>query len=581
VKHFTGSNIPWDRPSRQTWTTLPGKWLCGWLLALLLAPAQAAPGGLDTTFAGTGKAIITFGGAFAEAEAVGLQGDGRIVIAGLSGTDPNYLIAVARFLPDGSLDSSFGTAGKVTTPVVGSDDRGNCLAIQADGKIVVAGSSKVSLTRNDIAVVRYLSDGTLDTTFGTGGKMTTRLTGGYDAATGVAMQNDGKIVIACWANYNFGILRYLSDGSLDPTFGNGGSKITSIVADLGTPYIDSPYCLALQPDGRIVLAGYSYNGSNNDAALIRYLSDGILDASFGNGGIVTTAIGSSNDYARAIALAKDGKIVTTGYSRSTYHDLAVVRYASNGSLDPTFGNGGKVTTPGSGDNDGNALGIQSDSKLVVAGSAKPSDTGFQDFIVARYTSTGSLDATFGTGGKVITNLTTGNDVGRSLVLQKDGKIVVAGGAAGSAVVVRYQGGPFTPYDQWKLNQLGDVFTPDLGDNDGDRLVTLAEYALLLSPITPSQSPAANVFTYAEGDRLRMFVPRDPAHNDITVSVEATGDLATGVWTSLATSTLGAPFTGPGYVGGDGTTSGVKNVEVRDVVNISTATQRWMRVKVVH
>ena len=92
---------------------------------------------------------------------------------------------------------------------------------------------------------------------------------------------------------------------------------------------------------------------------------------------------------------------------------------------------------------------------------------------------------------------------------------------------------------------------------------------------------ASVFAYAEGKRLRMFVPRDPAHNDITVSVEATGDLVAGPWTALATSTLGAPFTGPGYVGGDDATPGVKTVEVRDTVNISSATQRWLRVKVTH
>src|SRR4029078_8361595 len=112
------------------------------------------------------------------------------------------------------------------------------------------------------------------------------------------------------------------------------------------------------------------------------------------------------------------------------------------------------------------------------------------------------------------------------------------------------------------------------------LANLAEYALVLSPTAPSQPPGASVFAYAEGDRLRMFVPRDTTHNDITVSVEATGDLA-GPWTALATSTLGTPFTGPGYVGGDNTWPGIKIVEVRDIVNISAATQRWLRVKVTH
>ena len=134
--------------------------------------------------------------------------------------------------------------------------------------------------------------------------------------------------------------------------------------------------------------------------------------------------------------------------------------------------------------------------------------------------------------------------------------------------------------QWKMQRLG-LLAPDLGDTDADGLVHLTEYALVLSPTAPSQPPGASVFTYADGKRLRMFVPRDPAHNDITVSVEATGDLVAGPWTPLAASTLGAPFTGPGYVGGDDATPGVKTGEVRDLVNLSATTQRWLRVKVTH
>ena len=137
----------------------------------------------------------------------------------------------------------------------------------------------------------------------------------------------------------------------------------------------------------------------------------------------------------------------------------------------------------------------------------------------------------------------------------------------------------TPIGAWKLANFGTCVLADAGDPDHDGLRNLAEYALLLSPTAPSQAPGASLFTYAEGRRLRMFVPRDPAHSDITVSVEATGDLIAGPWTPLATSTLGVPFTGPGYVGGDSATPGVKTVEVRDTVSMSTATQRWLRVKV--
>ncbi len=184
-------------------------------------------------------------------------------------------------------------------------------------------------------------------------------------------------------------------------------------------------------------------------------------------------------------------------------------------------------------------------------------------------------------GKVTTDFGSRDDVGLSMAIQDDGKVVVVGYSDIALALAGYETGSFTPLQQWKLTHLGDANAPDLGDPDSDGLRTLAEYGLGLLPETPSQPPGASVFTYAEGDRLRMFVPRDPAHNDIAVSVEATGDLVAGPWTPLATSTLGAPFNGPGYISGDDVTPGVKTGEVRDIVNFSSSTQRWLRVKVTH
>ena len=139
--------------------------------------------------------------------------------------------------------------------------------------------------------------------------------------------------------------------------------------------------------------------------------------------------------------------------------------------------------------------------------------------------------------------------------------------------------PMPAYQQWKFNHLGDVNAPDLGDPDRDGLVTLAEYGLGLLPEAFSHPPVASIFTDAEGSRLRMFVQRDPAHNDITVSIEVRTDLVYGPWTTLATSTLGAPFTGPGYIGGDDATPGIKTVEVRDIVTFTETDERFLRVKV--
>ena len=142
----------------------------------------------------------------------------------------------------------------------------------------------------------------------------------------------------------------------------------------------------------------------------------------------------------------------------------------------------------------------------------------------------------------------------------------------------YVFGP-SPYSLWKAAEVGDQFAPDNGDPDRDGVSNLAEYGLLRSPLIPNAAAtAAASALYPEGSRLRLFVPRDPARNDITLEVQATGDLP-GPWTTIASSVRGAPFAGPGYFGGDGATPGVKSVEVRDTINITDAPRRYLRVRV--
>jgi len=150
------------------------------------------------------------------------------------------------------------------------------------------------------------------------------------------------------------------------------------------------------------------------------------------------------------------------------------------------------------------------------------------------------------------------------------------GDKGSAYIF----GP-SPYALWKLSELNNQFASDLANPDSDALNNLSEYGLLRSPTIPEGAPFnAESVIYPEGERLRLFVPRDPARNDITLEVQATGDLL-GPWTTIATSALGAPFTGPGYFGGDSATPGVKSVEVRDIINVTDSSQRFLRVRVMH
>ncbi len=195
------------------------------------------------------------------------------------------------------------------------------MAIQSDGKIVVAEPYNNG-SDLDFAVARYNSDGSLDTSFDGDGKVTTDIDSG-DAALAMVIQSDGKILLAGYGGgYKyFALARYNSDGSLDNTFGTGG-KVTT---DIGGSY-DLVYDIAIQSDGKIIVTGDSYNG-NYDFALARYTSNGSLDLSFDGDGKVTTPIGGGNDYAYDIAIQSDGKIVVAGYSdNGSNDDFALVCY---------------------------------------------------------------------------------------------------------------------------------------------------------------------------------------------------------------------------------------------------------------
>src|SRR3990167_10464207 len=290
-----------------------------------------------------------------------------------------FLTVLSIFSASGELDTTFGTGGIVTT-IIGSgsfkSDVAYSVAIQSDGKIVVTGSSYNG--GNDFALVRYNTNGSLDT------KVTTSNDFSADVAYSVAIQSDGKIVVAGssdnnGSNNDFALVRYNTNGSLDTTFNSTGIVTTAIGSNT-----DVANSVAIQSDGKIVVAGYSYNGSNNDFALVRYNTDGSLDTTFNSTGIVTTAIGSSTDAANSVAIQSDGKIVVAGYSNNgSDYDFALVRYNTDGSLDTTFNSTGIVTTAIVSSSDyANSVAIQSDGKIVVAGYSWNGTSNV--FAVARY-----------------------------------------------------------------------------------------------------------------------------------------------------------------------------------------------------
>lgn len=397
-----------------------------------------SPGDLDTTFSATGRVTTAIGASSDHGYDVALQSDGKIVVAGDSHNGSNYDFAVVRYNVDGTLDTTFNGTGKATTDFGGFDDFGGSVALQSNGKIVVAGTSYTSSTAYRFALVRYNTNGSLDTTFNGTGIVTTTISG-YDIGLSVVAQADGRIVVAGYS-YNpnpvFTLVRYNANGSLDTTF-NGTGKVTTAIggnSDVGQSVV-------VQGDGKIVVAGRSY-GFTNDFALVRYNANGSLDAGFGNGGKVTTAIGDSDDRGHGVALQSDGKIVVVGISNGpNYDDFALVRYNINGSLDTSFGVNGKVTTAiGSGNDQGFSVALQSDGKIVVAGA---SNSAIEGSGLVRYNADGSLDLNFADAGKVTNCFGSENEQAYNVAIQNDGKVVVTGYSSNGSnydfAVARYEG----------------------------------------------------------------------------------------------------------------------------------------------
>jgi uncharacterized delta-60 repeat protein len=314
-------------------------------LAERFAAARLLPDGhLDPNFGSGGATRTNFGSSDNSLVSdLAIQKDGKIIVAGNLG---NSDFALARYNSDGSLDATFGSAGKVTTDF-GASDTVSAIALQSDGKIVVAGSIQYSGSDTDFALARYNADGSLDPTFGSGGKVITSFSNTHDAAFGVALQNDGKIVVAGYAGdaTSFALARYGSDGSLDPTFGSGGRAVIHV-----GDFLAAANAVALQADNKIVIAGTAVNvNTSYDFMLVRCNTDGSLDTSFGSGGKVATDFFNSEDLATDLVVQSDGAIIVSGNTKTgpsfdATYDFALARYRSDGSLDTNFGSGGKATT---------------------------------------------------------------------------------------------------------------------------------------------------------------------------------------------------------------------------------------------
>jgi uncharacterized delta-60 repeat protein len=416
----------------------------------IVCPPPIKPGSLDTSFGqiflgrpGTGKVTTSFGYVPAGLSGMAIQADNKIVIAQRSQSFDSY---ASRFTPSGLIDNTFGSNGSITLKPSHNHTRSNSVAVQPDGKIVISVTYDYrnydidSNDRNSFGVLRYNANGAEDPdfknpygiTYGYGNKPRFGAfedpVGSYYQLPVMALQANGQIVLATRSLYGDFIIvtRHDSNGSTDTTFGTNGYVYTTTYPG----HISYPTSIAVQADGKIVVAGYDTpaNGSTSDFAIVRYNTNGSLDSSFDGDGIARVGfVGYSSDFAKAVKIQADGKIVVAGYSNvGTYgfENFVMARLNTNGSMDSSFGSGGLVKTGfGTGHAFANAMVIQVDGKIVLAGKANP--VWDDDFALARYNSNGSLDTTFGTGGMVTTSFGPGEDVADVVAIQ-NGKIVLAG-----------------------------------------------------------------------------------------------------------------------------------------------------------
>ncbi len=403
------------------------------------APPPPSTNALDAGFGIDGKAVMPetgtppagFGGEQRHPRGLALQADGKIVMVGGSAAD----FILARFNANGTLDTGFGIEGKVITDMGSGnfeEEVALAVAIQADGKIVVVGHSRIPTSppaprlSPTFSLTRYLSDGNLDTSFGIGGRVQNSVNG---IGRAVAIQPDGKIVVAGEFSFESNITgegsditvaRFNSNGTLD--LGFGGSGTGQLASDIGGR-LNTARQLVLQPDGRIVVSGTPVGVLHTD--LMRFNANGLPDNSFGSSGKLTI-LGS--DLGQGLSLQADGKLVLVGTvvnpaSPATSRFL-LRRLSTDGTPDNSFGTASFVDTALSVNATAGGVALQADGRIVVVGSRALSAN--SNFVVVRYATDGALDTGFGVGGTLSIDFFQFTDIGENILVQPDGKILVSG-----------------------------------------------------------------------------------------------------------------------------------------------------------
>jgi uncharacterized delta-60 repeat protein len=405
----------------------------------------AQPGSLDTSFGNSGIALTSANGLLNK---IALQSDGKIIGAGAGNFDSQPPFLIIRYNHDGSVDSSFGNNGIGGSGIQLSEVLS--LAILPNDAIIALG--RVSAYVN---VTKFKKDGTVDSSFGNNGTVLT-IAGAFDIPTDVVMQTDKKIVVGGYilnesneARQLF-LIRYMPDGSLDDSFGDNGIVILGEIN--GDKSLSTVNALALQPNGQILASVYLTKG-----AVYRFNTDGSQDKTFGINGTAyfqTKDNAVVNFQAYGLAVQPDGRIIGGGSSTKSggnpLHYMAVARLNGNGTIDSTFGtNGLQYVLFENNPSEGTGILLQKDGKLIVTGRTYLENQTYSNLALARFSSFGLPDSSFGNNGQAITKV--GNiAVGNSSLLQKNGQILVAGYSdilGSSFVVVRYNNDDLTQKQQ--------------------------------------------------------------------------------------------------------------------------------------
>lgn len=395
-------------------------------------------GSLDTSFGSDGRVDTAFSNLNDAAFGVVLQPDGKIVAAGLSETTPTSNIF---HFPVATYDRNGILRFEVSSPNLSNNDRGQAVAVQSDGKILVAGITGEGSGNSDFMLARYNANGSADTTFGGGdGMVATDFDTRDDRAYAVAIQEDGKIVVAGNALDNtsgqteIAVARYLVDGTLDPDFDTDGRVMTFVPGSSG----DGAFAVVIQPDGAIVVAGESDDGSDRNFALVRYLTGGAPDPAFGTIGIVTSDFDSMDDQALGLVLQDNEKIIVVGkaeLSAAGSSAFAIAQFNSDGSPDNTFGtwvnNGQTALQFSQRDDRATSVALQTTGNIIVAGVANEGG-GESEFGIARLDRDGALDTSFGVNGLLRTGITLNNDGALAVAVRPDNNVIAAGLANGGS-----------------------------------------------------------------------------------------------------------------------------------------------------